>query len=143
MSSAGLVTITAAQGSAANTAVVTDHTQTMSNKRITKRVIAITSSATPTINTDNADAVDITALATAITSMTTNLTGTPANKDTLVFEIKDDGTPRAITWGASFVAGGVALPTTTVASKILTVGFMYSTANGLNKWRCTASVQEA
>lgn len=143
VSSAGLVTITAAQGSAANTAVVTDHTQTMSNKRITKRVIAITSSATPTINTDNADAVDITALATAITSMTTNLTGTPANKDTLVFEIKDDGTPRAITWGASFVAGGVALPTTTVASKILTVGFMYSTANGLNKWRCTASVQEA
>jgi len=75
--------------------------------------------------------------------MTTNLTGTPTNKQTLFFEIKDNATARAITWGASFVAGGVALPTTTVASKILTVGFSYSTANSLNKWRCIASAQEA
>jgi hypothetical protein len=108
-----------------------------------KRVTAITSSATPTVNTDNADKVDITALATAITSMTSGLTGTPTNGQALVFEIKDNGTPQTIAWGSAFVAGGVALPTTTVASKILTVGFMYSTANGLNKWRCIASVQEA
>lgn len=118
-------------------------TNTLTNKRVTKRVTTITSSATPTVNTDNCDAVDITALATAITSMTTNLSGTPANKDTLVFQIKDDGTARAITWGASFVAGGVALPTTTVISKILTVGFIYNTANALNKWMCIASAQEA
>lgn len=118
-------------------------TNTLTNKRVTKRVTAITSSATPTVNTDDCDAVDITALATAITSMTTNLSGTPANKDTLVFQIKDDGTARAITWGASFVAGGVALPTTTVISKILTVGFIYNTANALNKWMCIASAQEA
>lgn len=130
-------------GTVANSVVNIDATQTLTNKRFTKRVTAITSSATPTINTDNCDAVDITALATAITSMSANITGTPANKDTLIFEIKDNGTARAITWGSAFVAGGVALPTTTVSNKILTVGFMYSTANALNKWRCVASVQEA
>lgn len=130
-------------GTNAASVVTNAGTQTLTNKRITSRVTAIVSSATPTINTDNCDAVDITALATAITSMTTNLSGTPANKDRLLFEIKDDGTGRAITWGASFVAGGVALPTTTVANKILTVGFIYSTANALNKWRCVASVSEA
>jgi hypothetical protein len=111
--------------------------------RMIKRVTSLTSSATPTINTDTCDYVDITALGTDITSMTTNLSGTPNNKDTLIFEIKDDGTPRAISWGSSFVAGGAPLPTTTVADKILTVGFIYSTANSLNKWRCVASAQEA
>lgn len=108
-----------------------------------KRVTSITSSAYPAVNTDECDAVDITALATNILSMSDNLTGTPANKQTLVFEIKDNGSSQAIIWGASFVEGGVILPSMTVAGKILTVGFMYSTANGLNKWRCIASAQEA
>lgn len=128
---------------AADTLVGKATTDTLTNKRITKRVTAITSSATPTVNTDNCDVVDITALATNITSMTTNLSGTPTNKQLLEFEIKDDGTARGITWGASFVAGGVSLPTTTVISKILTVLFQYSTANSLNKWRCIGSLQEA
>lgn len=114
-------------------------TDTLTNKRVTKRVTSITSSATPTINTDNCDCVDITALAAAITSMTTNLSGTPTNFQSLIFRIKDNGTARAITWGASFSANGVALPTTTVISKLLTVGFIW---NG-STWGCVASVQEA
>ena len=116
-------------------------TETLTNKRVTKRVTTITSSATPTINTDNCDAVTITALATAITSMTTNLSGTPTNFQPLIFRIKDDGTARAITWGSSFTPMGVALPTTTVISKILTVGFIYDTV--LSKFACIASAQEA
>lgn len=104
-------------------------------------VTSITSSATPTINTDTCDAVSITALATAITSMTANLSGTPANFDKLLFRIKDDGTARAITWGAKFVAGGIALPTTTVISKVLTVGFIYDTVKAA--WCCVAVAQEA
>jgi hypothetical protein len=126
-----------------DTYVFQAHTQTLTNKRVTKRITALTSHATPTINTDNCDAVDITALEEDITNMTTNLSGTPTNKQTLLFEIKDNGTARDITWGTGFVAGGVALPTTTVKSKILTVGFIYSTANALNKWRCVAVAQEA
>lgn len=115
-------------------------TETFTNKRITKRITTITSNAEPTINTDNCDCVTITALAAAITSMTTNLSGTPTNFQTLVIRIKDDGTPRAITWGASFEAKGVDLPTTTVLSKVLTVGFIYDTVT--SKWGCVASAQE-
>jgi hypothetical protein len=107
------------------------------------RVTSITTNANPTFNVDNCDAVDITAQAGDIASMTTNMTGTGTNFQRLLVRFKDDGTARAITWGANFVAGGVALPTTTVISKILTVGFIYNTANSLNKWQCVASVQEA
>lgn len=115
--------------------------ETLTNKRITPRVLAITSSATPTINTDNYDAVTITALAEAITSFTTNLSGTPTNFQKLIIRIKDDGTARAITWGDSFESKGVALPTTTVISKVLTVGFIYDTVT--SKWGCVASCVEA
>lgn len=116
-------------------------TDTLTNKRVTERVTTIVSSGTPTVNTDNCDAVDITAQAAAITSMTTNLSGTPTNFQKLIYRIKDNGTARAITWGASFVALGVALPTTTVISKLLTVGFIYDTTT--SKWGCVASAQEA
>lgn len=53
--------------------------------------------------------------------MTTNISGTPTDFQKLLIRIKDNGTARAITWGASFEAKGVALPTTTVISKVLTV----------------------
>lgn len=114
---------------------------TLTNKRITPRVSTEASSATPTINTDSVDAHSITALATAITSMTTNLSGTPTNFQKLLIRIKDNGTARTIAWGASFEAKGVALPTTTVISKVLTVGFIYDTVT--SKWGCVASAQEA
>lgn len=126
---------------AAGAIVGISDTQTLTNKRITRRVTTITSHATPTVNTDNCDAVTITAQGEAITSMTTNLSGTPTNFQTLIFRIKDDGTGRAITWGASFEAKGVTLPTTTTASKVLTVGFIYDTVT--SKWGCVASQQEA
>lgn len=132
---------TAAQGALAGSAVQPTATTTLTNKRITKRVTTITSSATPTINTDNCDAVTITALSTAITSMTTNLTGTPSNFDSLVFRIKDDGSARAITWGASFASRGATLPTTTTAGKVTYVGFFYNSVT--STWDCTAVVTEA
>lgn len=107
---------------------------------IIPRITTITSHATPTINTDNCDAVTITAQAADITSMTTNLSGTPVNFQKLIIRIKDDGTARAISWGAKFEAKGVSLPTTTVLSKVLTVGFIYDTVTA--KWGCVAAVQE-
>jgi len=109
-------------------------TETLTNKRNTKRITTEASSATPTINTDNCDIHQVTALAVAITSMTTNLTGTPVNGDGLIIEITDNATGRAITWGASFEASTIALPTTTVASAKLTTGFMWNTTT--SKWRC-------
>ena len=112
-------------------------TETMTNKRITRRVVAVTQSATPTINTDNTDVAYITGLAQAVTSFTTNLSGTPVNGDMLIIDITDSGTGRALTFGASFEASGtVALPTTTVASTKLTIGFRWNTAT--SKWTCVA-----
>jgi hypothetical protein len=100
------------------------------------RAPTITQSATPTINTDNTDYAEITGLAQAITSMTTNLSGTPSKGETLWISITDNGTARAITWGASFEASTVALPTTTVISTRLDVGFTWNVAT--TKWRCVA-----
>lgn len=124
----------------AGVVVGTTDTQTLTNKRVTSRVTTEASSATPTINTDNCDMHTITALAAAITSMTTNLSGTPTNGQKLIIRILDNGTARAITWGASFASRGATLPTTTVLSKYLYVGFIYNSA--ASKWDCVAVSQE-
>lgn len=128
-------------GTNSESVVTNAGTQTLTNKRITDRITSISSSGTPTINTDNCDAVTITALAANITSMTTNLSGTPTNFQKLIFRIKDNGSARTISWGASFAAMGVALPTTTVISKVLIVGFIYDSVAAV--WGCVASAQEA
>lgn len=109
---------------------------TMANKRLTKRVGTTTSSATPTINTDNFDAYHLTAQAADITSFTTNLTGTPTDFQQLRISVTGTAA-RAITWGASFENGPVALPTTTVTTTRLDVLLEYSTVT--SKWRCMAS----
>lgn len=123
------------------TIVGTSDTQTLTNKRINPRVQSVSDAATVTPNGDSDDAVDITAIAQAFTIAAPS--GTPVNFQKLTIRIKDNGTARAITWNAAFVAGGVALPSTTVVSKILTLGFIYNTANSLNKWQLVASAQEA
>ncbi|HOH62076.1 MAG TPA: hypothetical protein PK698_06370 [Bacilli bacterium] len=112
-------------------------TDSKTSFRLVPRVLEITSHATPTINTDNYDAVTITAQAVAITSMTTNLSGTPTNFQRLLIRIKDDGTARAITWGTGFEAGRVALPTTTIGGKTLLSEFIYDSVDG--KWACESS----
>lgn len=112
-------------------------TNTLTNKRVTLRVGSTTSSATPTINTDNVDLYQLTAQAVDITSFTTNLSGTPTDGDGLIIEITGTDA-RAITWGTSFEASTVALPTTTVSTNKLTVGFVWNSAT--SKWRCIASV---
>jgi hypothetical protein len=113
-------------------------TQQLTNKRVTKRLVTVTQSATPTINTDNTDIASITGLAQAITSMTTNLSGTPVNGEMLMVQITDNGTARAITWGASFAATtSYALPTTTVISTLLRSLFQWN--SGTSKWECVGT----
>lgn len=103
----------------------------------TRKKITVTSqSAIPTINTDNTNIAYITGLSQAVTSFTTNLSGTPSNGDTLIIDITDDGTGRSLTWGAKFESSSVTLPTTTVASTKLTVGFRWNIAT--SKWTCVA-----
>ena len=105
------------------------------NIAATRIVTTVTQSATPAINTDVTDIVSITGLAQAITSFTTNLTGTPVAGQLLMIQITDDGTGRAITWGAKFAnSGTIALPTTTVASTMLRVAFQWNTVT--TTWQC-------
>lgn len=110
-------------------------TNTLTNKRVTKRVVTVNApGATPTTNTDNCDIAAFTGLSAAITSMTTNLSGTPVNGDMLMFQFTDNGTARAITWGASFASTTVTLPTTTVISTLLRVLVQWNSTS--SKWEC-------
>jgi hypothetical protein len=102
--------------------------------RVKPRTGTTTSSATPTINTDNVDEYYITAQTVDITSFTTNLSGTPTLGQTLFISVIGTAA-RAITWGASFGNGPVALPTTTVTTTELSVLFKYDGSI----WRCYAS----
>lgn len=111
-------------------------TDTLTNKRIARRVSTTNApGATPSMNTDNYDVFVFTGLAANITSMTTNLTGTPINDGSLVvIKLTDNGTSRTITWGASFEASTVALPAATTISTLLTVLFQWNTVT--SAWRC-------
>lgn len=117
--------------------VTVNGVQTLTNKRITKRFVSITEVAAPAIDTDNVDIASIVALSQNITSMTTNLTGTPVAGDYLMVQITDDGTPRTIAWGSKFQSTtGAVLPVTTVTSTLLRVGFQWNAV--ASKWDCIA-----
>ena len=104
--------------------------------RFVPRVLNSTSnSATPTLNTDLYDMMVITGQSVAITSFTTNLTGTPSNGQRLWIAITGTG-PIGLTWGASFEASTAALPTTTVTTARLDIFFVWNAAT--SKWRCLA-----
>lgn len=114
-------------------------TATLTNKRITKRVASTASSASYTPDSDSYDVITITAQAAAITFNAPS--GTPTNGQQLIIRIKDNGTARAITWNAAYRAIGVTLPTTTVKSKTMYLGFIWNSTN--SKWDLIASAQES
>lgn len=81
----------------------------------------------------------ITAL--AVTATIAAPSGTPANGNSLLIRIKDNGTAQTINWNAIFRAVGVVLPITTVIGKTLYVGAKYNSAD--SKWDALAVAQEA
>lgn len=95
------------------------------------RVGTVASSATPTIDTDNYSQFNITAQATAITSMSSGLVGTPADGQELVVRITDNGGSRAITWGDKWRGVNVSLPTSTSATGVLYVRAAYNAADSV------------
>lgn len=102
---------------------------------------SVASSATPTIQTGIYNVFRITALAAAITSMTSGLIGTPYHGQRLIIEILDDGTARAIAWGAKFRStDSGTLPTTTTLGKLLRVGLLYDSVDAI--WDCMAVSNE-
>ena len=104
--------------------------------RVVPRVGTATSSGTPTINTDNVDYYQLTAQAANITSMTTNLSGTPNNGQKLWLSIVGTGT-FDITWGTGWESGSITLPTTgAITTTRLDLGFVWNAIT--SKWRIIA-----
>lgn len=109
---------------------------------VNPRVISAASYTTDTgtsLNMDNLEHFVVTAQAGALLFNAPG--GTLAQGRSLVIRIKDNGTARALTWNAVFRAMGNALPTTTVVSKTLYLGFFYNSTD--IKWDLVASAQEA
>ena len=102
------------------------------------RVQTVTSSATVTPTSTN-DLVIITAQAVGLTLA--NPTGTFVEGQALMIRIKDNGTARAITFGADYRAIGITLPTTTVISKTMYLGIIYNSTDG--KWDVLGLNQQA
>ena len=102
------------------------------------RIQTVTSSATVTPTSTN-DLVTITAQATGLTLA--NPTGTFVEGQSLMIRIKDNGTARAITFGADYRAIGITLPTTTVISKTMYLGIIYNSTDA--KWDILGLNQQA
>lgn len=113
------------------TVVGTTDTQTLTNKRVTQRIVSIASSSTPTPNGDTTDIYELTALAVGATFGAP--TGTPNDGDKLIIRIKDNGTAQSLAWNAIYrFSSDLAAPTTTVISKTMYLGFIYNSAD--SKW---------
>lgn len=103
------------------------------------RVSASATATTLTINADSFDCISVTALASALTL---TWSGTPVDFQGMIIRLKDNGTARALTFTSTkFEAKGTALPTTTVAGKVLTVAFLYDSVTG--KFGCVGAQKEA
>lgn len=106
-------------------------TDTLTNKRVTPRIGTEASSATSTPTADSIDQWNVTALAAA--DAIAAPTGTPTDGQKLILRIKDNGTARALTWNAIYRASSdFPLPSTTVISKTMYLGFIYNSAD--TKW---------
>jgi hypothetical protein len=113
------------------------HTQTLTNKRVTPRVVTATDDATAVIDCDSTDHYQLTAIANA-TEFT--VTGTPTNGQKLLIRLKDAGVAKALTW-TGFTAIGCTAPTTTVAGKTHYIGAVYNSA--ASTWNILAVAVEA
>jgi len=118
-------------------------TDTLTNKRITARVNAQTTTTSPWAwNSNSFDQQSFSALANALTINAD--AGTPTDGQKTIFRFKDNGTARALTWttgtSKSFRAVGVVLPTSTVVDKTVYVGCIYNTLD--SRWDVVAVAQE-
>jgi len=116
-------------------------TQTLTNKRVNPRLVTAASYTTDTgtsLTVANCDQFEVTAQAGALKF--NNPGGTPVGGNKLIIRIKDDGTARALTYDTQFRGIGLTLPTTTVISKTLYMGFIFNATD--TKWDLVAVAQE-
>lgn len=111
-------------------------TQTLTNKRISPRVVALTDAATVTPNIDTTDIGVLTSLSQD--SIIANPTGTPVTGQGLILRITST-TSRALTFGSGYAASTtLTLPAATTGSSTEDyLGFRYNTTS--SKWVIVAS----
>lgn len=112
-------------------------TDTLTNKRVTKRVVTAADATSITPNSDNADWT-YQANTQATGTLTINADGgTPTNTQPWGLKIKSTNV-QTFSWNALFVGGTTALPTTsTGGGKIDYFTFIYDTVN--SKWHYTGT----
>lgn len=100
---------------------------------------SVTSSSTPTpVGSHKENEYYLTTLAVSATFAAPS--GTPANGNTLLIRIKDNGTARTLAWNSIYRAVGVTLPTTTTASRMLYIGCIYNSTD--SKWDVVSVVKQ-
>jgi len=112
-------------------------TDTLTNKRITARILSATSYTTNTgvsLNIDNLDQFIVTAQAGAL--LINNPTGTATEGQRLIVAVTGTAA-RALTYDTQFESSTVTLPTTTVTTARLNMGFIWR--SDTSKWVCVAS----
>jgi len=118
-------------------AVTLTNTVTLTNKRITKRVITTTDDATSVIDVATTDVYQLSAVANATEF---SFTGTPTDGQQFIIRYKDAGVSKALTW-TGITAIGVTLPTATTVSKWGIVGIIYNSA--ASQYQAVAVTTEA
>ena len=106
---------------------------------VTPSTSSTTSTATLTPDISVADQYNLTAQAVGLTVAAP--TGSPIDGNKLIIRILDNGTPRTITWNATYTVIGPTLPTTTTANKMVYVGCIYNSAN--TRWDVIALATQA
>lgn len=127
--SAGLIAVEGINVVDASTA------QTMTNKRITPRVVSPADATSTTPNTDSADVTYQLNTAAGGTHTVNADGGTPTNGQLWILKMKTTNV-QTFAWNALYVGGStIALPTTTSgSSNIDYIGFIYDTVD--TKWHC-------
>jgi len=118
----------------------TDGDAFIKNKPSSGGIGSISTTSSLTINMTTYRHYRITALASALTI---NAPLNPVDGYTLLLEIEDDGTTRALTWNAVFsdVYSGASLPNDTTAGKNHILLFVYNSTKA--KWELFAADEES
>lgn len=138
--STGELRITSANvGTNADSVPTLSSTSTLTNKRITPRVLSAAAYTTDTGSSINGDTQDMFIVTAQTGALLFNApSGTPTDGQKLIIQVASSTTAaRALTWDSIYLATTVALPTTTAATTAtLSVGFIYSSSK--TKWLCVA-----
>ncbi len=112
----------------------TDATEAATKNYVQTHTPRVVTPAITTSYTIDASVTDLYVVAGQSSAVTFALpSGSPVQGQRLMIRLKDNGTPRAITWNGVFRgSGSLALPTTTTTSKTMYASFVYNSTD--SKW---------